>query len=174
MDKKKTASGYRLIFGYLGIFLIIIGIIILLPLLIIPFLPLLGQSNFNDAKWWPSFVIPASASIIVGCILFSSLVFKKEKSRLGKHQDSLLLVMVWVLAIFISMVPFILRNYNFFTGEKEDCFSFMAALFESASGYCSIGLTVFDGTMLSPSWDGYYIYVLYLYHLDNTNIRQVL
>ena len=36
---KKTAAGYRLIFGYVGIFLILIGIICLLPLLVLPFYP---------------------------------------------------------------------------------------------------------------------------------------
>lgn len=35
---KKQAKGYRLIFGYLGIFLILIGIITMLPLILLAFI----------------------------------------------------------------------------------------------------------------------------------------
>jgi trk system potassium uptake protein TrkH len=149
--ERKTATGYRLIFGYLGIFLIIIGIIMLLPLIIIPFLPLFGADQFaKNAQYWYAFVIPGGGAIVVGLILYFSLVFRHKKSQLGKHQDSLLLVSLWLCATLIGSVPFMFRGFDF-----------TQAVFESTSGFSSTGLTVFTSVELNPSWDGYYIFVLY-------------
>ena len=188
----KIISGYKLIFGYLGIFLVLIGGIILLPLLIIPFLPtlitkdagisfiadpfnsgtnLLENINlYRDAHWWPAFVIPASVAIIIGLVLFFSLIFKKEKDKLKPHHDSILLVLVWISAMIFCAFPFYLRNMNWETFTwTNDQFSFIGGLYEATSGLCSIGLTLFKGLgaslpdipTLSPLWDGYYIYCIY-------------
>ncbi len=161
--EKKIVSGYKLLFGYLGIFLIIIGVITLLPLLIYVFVPFLNYdvtqfssdgtmsivsvdatTNFN---YWYAFVIPGASSVLFGVILFFAFLFKKEKARLGKHQDSLLLVLIWVCAILVGAVPFLFRDMDF-----------TQAVFESASGYSSTGLTVFD---LNETLPGYQIYCLY-------------
>src|SRR5574344_1841924 len=149
--EKQTVKGYKLIFGYLGIFLIIIGIILLLPLLLLPFLPLFGADQFvKNAQYWYAFVIPGAGSILIGLALYFLLIFHKKKSQLGKHQDSLLLVLLWLCATLIGSIPFIFRGFDF-----------TQALFESTSGFSSTGLTVFTSVELNPSWDGYYIFVLY-------------
>lgn len=123
---RKTASGYRLIFGYLGIFLIVIGAICLLPLImLIPF-----SAEVQYAK---NFYIPGIASIVIGVAL-SFLICKRDKAKLGRHQDSVLLVLLWILAILICAVPFVMSGNM----------SFTESVFESTSGFATVGLTRFN------------------------------
>ena len=104
---KKVASGYRLILGYLGLFIVFIGIATLIPLLTLLAYP-------EEAGDWYCFAMPGVCSIIIGLALYF-LIFKREKAQLGKHQDSVLLVLVWVISIMISAVPFIIKgNLTFF------------------------------------------------------------
>ena len=123
---KKTVSGYCLILGYLGIFLAVTGIIILLPLIL-----LVIPAYQNDVQYLFNFLIPGLSSLGGGVLLAFAFLFKREKVQLGKHQDSVLLVMVWVSAIIISSIPFYLTKQM----------SFTEAMFESTSGYGTIGLT---------------------------------
>ena len=146
---KKQAKGYRLIFGYLGIFLILIGIITMLPLILLTFYP--GESNC-----WLSFFIPGMSSIGLGFLLFL-LIYKRERTQLEKFQDSALLVMIWLSAILIGSVPFMLRGYTTPDFAKYRM-NFSDAVFESTSGYTSTGLTVFNFDM---SYPGYHIYTFY-------------
>lgn len=88
--QKKIASGYQLVFGYLGIFLSIMGIITLLPLILYAFIPFLnysvklvdGTSIIIDAStnlnYWHAFVIPGLSSIIIGLVLYFIFLFKKD------------------------------------------------------------------------------------------------
>ncbi len=140
---KKTASGYRLIFGYLGIFLILIGLICLLPLVALLFYPSEGGVAFN-------FYIVGLSSVVSGLALSLSLLSGREKERLGKHQDFILIVLIWIFAIVIGAIPFLLRGDMNFT----------QSIFESTSGFTSTGLTVFDFTV-DPNAYGYHIYTLY-------------
>lgn len=124
---KKTASGYRLIFGYLGLFIIFVGIATLLPLLFLP-LPYF-KAEISD---WYCFAIPGGGALLLGIILFC-LVAKRSKAQLGKFQDCILLVLVWVSAILISSIPFIIKGK-----------SFTNAIFETTSAYATVGLSVLD------------------------------
>ena len=123
---KKVATGYRLIFGYLGIFLAVTGVIILLPLalLIIP-------SYRDDVIYVWHFLIPGLSSLVGGILLFFILLAGREKAQLKKHQDSILLVLLWFIAILVSAVPF------YMTGKM----GVTESIFESTSGYASVGLT---------------------------------
>ena len=123
---KKVATGYRLIFGYLGIFLAMTGIIILLPLLL-----LIAPDYRADAIYLPHFLIPGASMILFGAVLFYFLIAKRDKAQLAKHQDSVLLILLWLVAILVSSVPF------FATGKM----TFTESVFESTSGYASVGLT---------------------------------
>ena len=122
----KEAKGYQLIFGYLGIFFIVAGVACLLPLLMLFFWP-------EEGAYAHYFYIPGLSACAVGLLLFFLLVFGRDKAQLGKHQDSVLLVLVWLSTILIGAIPLILRGMNF-----ND------AVFEATSGYSSTGLTVFD------------------------------
>ena len=134
MLPKKLVSGYQLLLGYLGYFLMMIGMIILIPLLTILFYPAeTGESKF--------FIIPGVVAIIIGYLL--SLILRgKETAKLDRHQDVLLIFLIWIVAIFVSAFPFILSgNYNF-----------TQAIFESTSGYSTTGLTVVDVTVTSKTF----------------------
>lgn len=123
---KKVVDGYRLLLGYLGIFLVVVGVITILPLI------LLVVPDFqNDAQYVINFLIPGLASIGLGLALFFIFIFKKDKAQLGKLQDSVLLVFIWLAAILVSAVPFVM------TGKM----TFTESVFESTSGYASVGLT---------------------------------
>lgn len=152
----KSASGYRLIFGYLGIFIIVTGIILLIPLLVLFAYPSEVGSIF-------SFLIPGVSSIAVGVAL-SFLIRKREKAQLGKFQDSILLILIWIVAILIGAIPFTLRGFvvDFSTGQATfDSAKSMGvneAIFESTSGFSATGLTLFN---FDPSVPGYHLYTFY-------------
>ena len=127
---KKTASGYRLIFGYLGLFIAFVGVALLLPLV-----SLIDPLIAPEAYDWYCFVIPSVAAIVGGSFMFGLLIAGRTKAQLGKHQDSILLVLIWLCAIFISAVPFLL--------EKDMNLSFTDAMFETTSCYATVGLSIF-------------------------------
>jgi len=126
--EKKITSGYPLIINYLGIFAILIGLIVLLPTTYIIFNP-------EDISEIWHFAIPGFSSIAIGLLI--TLYFKgREKGHLERAQDAILVVFIWILAITISAIPFVLTgNYNF-----------TQAVFETTSGYSTTGLTVVDVT----------------------------
>ena len=123
---KKTAAGYRLIIGYLGLFIAFVGIATLLPIafLAMPYF----RSELSD---WYCFAIPGGSALIVGLALFLT-ISRRSKAQLGKFQDSILLVLVWISAILISSVPFVIKG-----------FPFVNAVFEMTSAYATVGLSIF-------------------------------
>lgn len=129
---KKTATGYRLILGYLGLFIAFVGVATLLPLFTYIAFP-------KEAGDWYCFAIPGGGAILLGSFMFGLLIAGRHKAQLTKHQDFILLVFVWVSAIFISAVPFLIKGNLNFTN----------AIFETTSAYATIGLTVFDESDLS-------------------------
>ena len=127
MDKKIT-SGYPLIINYLGIFSILIGLINLMPLILIPF----RMEDIRDAYL---FLYPGLISIAIGLIIV--FFFRgREKGKLERNQDAILVVNIWIMAIVISAMPFVL------TGD----YNFTQAVFEATSGYSTTGLTVVNVT----------------------------
>lgn len=131
----KKSNSYRLIFGYLGIFLVFIGVMCLLPLL-----TLIKYHTPYDVAQWSNFFIPGISSILIGVALIFLLKGAK-KAKLGKHQDSVLLVLIWLCAIVICAIPFLL---------KKDKMSFTESIFETTSGFSTIGLTVFTNFIDNP------------------------
>lgn len=123
---KKYWPIYKVIFGYLGLFLTFIGVTCMLPLLLLFFYP-------SEAHYWPNFFIPGICSVAIGITLMILLLKKTNKVRLGKHHDSVLLVLIWIFAIIICSIPFFL---------KEDM-TFSQGVFETTSGFSTIGLTVY-------------------------------
>jgi trk system potassium uptake protein len=126
--EKKTLSGYPLIINYLGIFAILVGIINLIPLVLIPF----RMEDIRDAYL---FLYPGFGSMLVGFIIVS--IFRgRDKGKLERNQDAILVVSIWIMAILVSSLPFLL------TGE----YNFTQSIFEATSGYSTTGLTVVDVT----------------------------
>ena len=135
---KKTASGYRLILGYLGLFIAFIGITMLIPLFALIAYP-------QEAGDWYCFAAPGGGAIVLGIALFM-LIFKRDKAQLGKHQDAILLVLIWLVSIFVAATPFIVKGQ----------LSFTESIFETTSAFATIGLTVFNDACFAS-----HIFVLY-------------
>ena len=117
---------HRLILHYMSIFIVMIGIIQLIPLLVLPFYP-------EEISYAYCFLIPGLVAIAIGVLL--SLAFKDaEIVKLEKHYDAVLVVLVWLSAIFVSTFPWMLKgDYNF-----------TQASFEMTSGFSTTGLSVVD------------------------------
>lgn len=125
----EIVEGYKLICSYLGFVTMMVGFIVLLPLLIIPFYP----SEITNAKY---FIIPGVLAVLCGYIL-TFFVRGKEKGQLHKNQDAIIVVLSWIVSIFICCLPFVL------TGK----YNFTQAIFEAASGFSTTGLSVVDVTV---------------------------
>ena len=139
---KKPATGFRLIFGYLGLFLSFESALALFPLIMLAFYPQEWQCLFD-------FIIPALAGVLIGVGLYHSLLLKREKGRLGQREDALLLVFLWVSAIILGALPFFLSQFPILNFGNENVslgMSFSESIFEATSGYTTTGLTLF------PSW----------------------
>lgn len=136
---KKTVKGLQLILGYLGIFLIFESVIPLFPLVMLFFYP-------KEWQVFLDFVIPSVVSLGIGLALFFAFFKGKEKARLGKREDALLLVLLWIAAIVIGAFPFFLSQFgplNFNNPEASLGMSYPESFFEATSGLTTTGLTVF-------------------------------
>lgn len=130
----KTAKGMRLVFGYLGIFLVFEGLVTLLPILIAIFYP-------EEAICYIDFLIPGLSAIVLGVVLFLALIWKREKSHFRNREDTLLLVLIWVSACLIGAMPFLSATARGVYGDNG--FTFSEAIFETVSGYSATGYTVY-------------------------------
>lgn len=126
MQNKNEIAGFPLIFGYIGVLLILIGTITLLPLLILFFYP----QDIHEAKY---FIVPGIVAILIG-YLMSFTIRGKKKGRLKKNQDAIIVVSCWMLAILITALPFI------FSGK----YNLTQGIFETTSGWSTTGLSVVD------------------------------
>ncbi len=140
LNENQTSRGMRLIFGYLCVFLAFVGGITLLPLLIIPFFP---------GEWicFPAFLIPGGSALILGTVLGFLLTKGRQKGKLAKFQDSVLLVFIWLTTVLVGALPFFLADKVAFFGGNDGALSmsFSESVFESVSGYCAVGFTVLHG-----------------------------
>ncbi|MEG0274104.1 MAG: potassium transporter TrkG, partial [Longicatena sp.] len=126
IDTKEEVVGYRLIVGYIGVLMMLIGGIVLLPLFTLFFYP-------QDIKEIQFFLAPGIGAILLGYLLFFNIKGKK-KGKLQRNQDAIIVVLCWMLAIFITALPFYLSgSYNL-----------TQAIFETTSGWSTTGLSVVD------------------------------
>lgn len=124
----RPVEGYRLIAGYLGVILMLIGCVVLLPLLAL--IPYPEEYEYADC-----FIIPGVGAILAGYLLNLTLR-DQERGQLRRHQDTVIVVAAWILAILVCSVPFQL------TGD----YNFTQAVFECTSGWSTTGLSVVDVT----------------------------
>ncbi len=150
---QKPAKGFRLIFGYLGLFTIFESVLTLVPLIMLAFYPQEWQSMLD-------FIIPAVVSGGIGFGLYQGLIAKREKGRLGTGEDAVLLVLLWISAILIGALPFFLTQFpllNFGNTEINLGMTFSESFFEATSGFNTTGLSLLpekaflDGTISSPN-----------------------
>ena len=125
-NSSKVLSATKLISGYVGFNLFLVGIMMFVTLGVLIFYP----NEISNAKY---FLIPAIPSIIIGLYLFLP-IWRKEKLDLDKNHDYLIVVLSWLIAIFVSAMPY------FLTGD----FTFTESMFESTSGLTTTGVTVMN------------------------------
>lgn len=125
----KISESYRVAFGYIGILTMITGGIMLLPLLVLFGYP-------EESGHALSFIIPSVAALLTGFLL-SLLIRSEKKQQLTLRQDTVIVVAVWLLAVFFSALPFMLSKQLNFT----------QAVFEAMSGWTTTGLSVVDVTV---------------------------
>ncbi len=116
----------KLILYYCSIFVMLIGLIQLMPLLVLPFYP-------EEVNLAYCFIIPGIISILAGGYV-KYRMRNIELSNLDKHYDAVLIVLVWILAIVISTAPWLLSGH----------YNFSQAMFEMTSGFSTTGLSVVD------------------------------
>jgi|GEM_PF-2188086 len=173
---EKRVSGPRLLFGYLGLFLLFVGGMNALPLLT------LTVYHGNAYAWW-YFLLPAALSAGLGAGLYFGLLYRKPQGRLSKVENMTLLLLVWLLAIFVSGIPYWLWGRfggmnavkdvvvdadglshvvsAFEPGGKSHAYYYFSqAMYESTSGFSSSGLTLLP-TVTLP--EGTYSYNLGLF-----------
>ena len=127
---RKPISGFAMVLGYLGIFMMLIGVITALPLLF-SFYP-------GESACFIDFLIPVAFDVIVGAVLYFCFAFRRKPGRFVRYEDSMLLMLIWILAIVSGASPFFIASLR---GGMD--MSFTEAMFESASGYSTTGLTIF-------------------------------
>jgi len=126
---KKSLEGYKIIFGYLGIFLIFTGVINLIPLLMLIFFP----EEYTQA--W-HFLIPGIGSIGLGLLLYQFIKGKTNITTL-KNQDAIIVTISWILCMFISAIPYTFE------------YSFSQSVFETTSALSTTGFSILNLESLS-------------------------
>jgi len=119
-------SKARSIYSYIGIFMMIIGMMVIIPIIMVLFYP-------NEASQIKYFALPGVISIFIGYVL---LYFNREYHNSIKFDRNTLwlIVLIWIIAIMVGAIPFALLEE----------YSFSQSVFESASGLSTTGLSVMD------------------------------
>jgi len=135
--KRRAVTGLRLILGYFGLFLMFEGILVLAPLITLIFYR-------NEWEVYLDFLIPSGISIVIGLTLFLVFIAGRERGRLRKRDDSLLLVLLWVAAIFLGAMPLYLTQFpalNHGNTALSLDMTLTECLFESTSGFTTTGVS---------------------------------
>lgn len=119
---------YRALLGYAGTILLIIGVLLLAPLLVIPFYP-------EEIEYAWAFIVPA-LSLAIGGFLLRRTLIPKTPISLSVQEGMVIVVLVWIVAMFFGALPFMLAHDMNLT----------LAVFESTSGWTTTGLSVVDVT----------------------------
>lgn len=112
-----------------GKLIILIGILLAVPILVLPFYP-------EDAEFTLSFLIPSLFSVLLGMLL--CIVLKRDENdsqwlKMLQHSH-LTVLFTWVYGFFAGALPFIISGQ----------LSFVNALFEAVSGWTTTGLSVMN------------------------------
>ena len=120
--------------NYFRKFLILIGILLLVPLSIVLFYP-------EDIKQVYAFIIPSFVSIIIGFVIcyFNPIRTVKRTWRGSLHDGSITVLFAWFSGVFLGALPFVLSKQ----------LTFVQALFEAVSGWTTTGLSVVDVTKVN-------------------------
>ena len=130
MKPAKEVTGFKLILGYLGVFLVLVGFLTATPLILAPIYP-------NEQGAIMPFASTAIGDVVLGLLLYFIFLFKRKRSKFHRHEEFQLLSLIWITAIISGAMPFFLARNDLAS------MSFTKAIFESASSYTGTGLTGF-------------------------------
>lgn len=120
--------------NYYGQFLILIGMLLLVPLSTIVFYP-------EDMNQVYAFIIPSLSAIVLG--MFICYLRPRRNVpyhwRSSIHQGSLTVLYAWLIGIGLGALPFVISGQ----------LTIVQALFEAVSGWTTTGLSVIDVTKIN-------------------------
>ena len=134
---KKEVSGVKMLLGYLGIFLVLVGFITAFPMVMMVY-P-------GETACWFNFVLPAGIDVVLGLLLYFIFLFKRKRTKFVRHQDAMLLVLVWLTAILSGAAPMFIAGMR---GQMQ--MTFGESMFEVTSAYSTTGLNVFKDFLDPP------------------------
>ena len=117
-----------------GKLMFLVGLLIATPLMVLPFYP-------QESGYIYAFLIPSSISLLLGLLV---CIFSPQSGKPATQwqsplrQGSLPVLFIWCFAFVTGALPFVLGRQ----------LSFILALFESISGWTTVGLSVSDVTAL--------------------------
>ncbi|RME44412.1 MAG: TrkH family potassium uptake protein [Caldilineae bacterium] len=117
---------YRVMWGYTGLMCLVSGLLILSPLVLLPFFP--REGVLAGSFLWPGLLLSAG-----GLVLWRALTPPHTVS-LTWQEGAVIVVLSWVLSTVVGAIPFILAIDLNFT----------QAIFEATSGWTTTGLSVVD------------------------------
>jgi trk system potassium uptake protein TrkH len=123
----KAALSIRNFFSIFGVLIMMVGGLILLPLVALPFYP-------QEVGWSVCFLLPAGIAILAGFLL--KRLDPGQEIALSLKQDAVIVVGVWIVGTLFSSMPFVLSGM----------LDFSQAYFEAMSGWTTTGLSVVDVT----------------------------
>lgn len=118
-------DGHDLTVGYVGTMTALVGMIILVPLAVLPFYP-------EEARWAPCFLVPSALCVAIGGA-FASRMRHRRRGRMYAGQDAVVIVLTWLVAMNACAVPFWLWGMDF-----------TSAVFETMSGLSTTTFTLID------------------------------
>lgn len=128
MNKKESgvASLYFTMLSSLGYVIMLLGIIMLIPCICLFFYP-------EERHIAHDFILPGVMSILVGYLL-RTITNGYASKNLNRNEGFLIVFLIWIASIFIGAFPF------FLSGK----YTFTQAVFESASGFTTTGMSITD------------------------------
>jgi trk system potassium uptake protein TrkH len=123
---------YRAIAGYSGLLMLVAGLLVLSPLLLLPFFP--AEANL---VW--AFFLPGLLLAVPGVVLWRWLTPRPALS-LAWQEGAVIVVVSWSLALVVGALPY----------AATEGMNPTHALFESVSGWTTAGLSVLDVGAASP------------------------
>lgn len=125
-NNEKMITPGRIVWGYAGFCMMLVGVALFVPLFVIPFYP-------QEIVFAKNFILPAVVAILIGAFLFKP-IYKKKNVELDKKYDYFIVVLTWILAVIICACPY------FLTGKH----TITESVFEATSGLTTTGITVMD------------------------------
>lgn len=122
----------RVVAGYMGSLLLILGFILLIPLLFV----LIFKCGNESGRTLIAFLFPAITALLSGFLLRTKIGYKEPNST----QAMLICAMGWLVLSAVGALPFVIG-----IGA-----SYIDAYFETMSGFTTTGITMFTGLDSMP------------------------